>query len=117
VTVRFLADENFNRRVVTGLRRRDPGIDLLRVQDVGLRTLDDAAVLAWAAAEGRVLLTHDAATMSDHAFDRVAAGLPMSGVFIVRDDLPVGAVIEDLLLVAELSSDDDWIGRVERLPL
>jgi len=32
----FLSDEDFNRRIVRGLRRRLPHLDVVRVQDVGL---------------------------------------------------------------------------------
>lgn len=44
MSVRFLADENFNNRIVLGLRRRDESIDIALVQDVGLRTADDPTV-------------------------------------------------------------------------
>jgi predicted nuclease of predicted toxin-antitoxin system len=39
--------------------RRQPDIDIIRVQDVGLSGEDDPIVLEWAAQEGRILLTHD----------------------------------------------------------
>ena len=42
---RFLADENIEPDLVLGLKRRIEGIDIVRVQDVGLRTLDDPAIL------------------------------------------------------------------------
>ena len=38
-------DENFNNDVIRGLVRRNPRLDLVRVQDVGLRTLDDPTCL------------------------------------------------------------------------
>ncbi len=67
MSVRFLADENLNREIVTGLLRLVEDIDIVRVQDVGLRTVDDPVILQWAAAEGRVLVTHDIATVPDFA--------------------------------------------------
>jgi hypothetical protein len=54
VTVRFVADENFNRAILVRLQRRAEHIDLARVQDVGLRTADAPMVLLWAADAGRV---------------------------------------------------------------
>ncbi len=57
---RFAVDENFDNRIVRGLLRQNPGIEFARVQDDLKRMgIDDPAVLAWAAEEGRVLLTHD----------------------------------------------------------
>lgn len=71
--LRFLADEDFNRRIQRGL----PLLDIVRVQDVGLITQSDTKVLQWAANENRIVLTHDVTTMSKYAFDRVTNGLLM----------------------------------------
>jgi predicted nuclease of predicted toxin-antitoxin system len=57
--LRFLADEDFDRAIVRGVLRLRPNIDIVRVQDVGLRTKQDPIVLSWAAEQGRILLTHD----------------------------------------------------------
>lgn len=79
--LRLLADENFNNNIVRGLLRRRPDLDIVRVQDVGLSQADDPTVLAWAAQEGRILLTHDVTTITHYAYERVRAGLNMPGVF------------------------------------
>jgi hypothetical protein len=78
---RFVADENFNGNIVRGLLRRRPQLDIVRIQDVGLSGADDPAVLAWAAEQERVLLTHDVATITRHAYGRVRRGEAMPGVF------------------------------------
>jgi predicted nuclease of predicted toxin-antitoxin system len=53
----LLSDENFNGDIVRGLMLRHPNLDLLRGQDVGLREVNDPAILAWAATNNRILLT------------------------------------------------------------
>ena len=58
----------------------------------GLSGADDGAVLAWAAAEGRVLLTHDVTTLTVLAYARVLAGLPMPGVFEIGRSVAVGSI-------------------------
>ena len=83
----------------------------------GFRSKEDPAILEWAANEGRVVLTHDAATMAYFAYERVKAGLSMPGVIEVADDLPIRQVIEDILLMAETSERYEWEGRVIYLPL
>jgi predicted nuclease of predicted toxin-antitoxin system len=60
----FLADENFNNHIVTGLLRRIPDIDIVRAQNIGLSGAADPVVLAWAAEAKRIILTHDAATIA-----------------------------------------------------
>ena len=110
-------DENFNNDIMRGLLRRQPAIDLLRVQDAGLAGSDDPTVLEWAARQGRVLISHDVATITKHAYDRVAAGQLMPGVFEVTPSVPLARAIEDLLLIAECSRPGEWEGQVRYLPL
>jgi predicted nuclease of predicted toxin-antitoxin system len=57
--LRLAGDENFNHHIVTGLRRRISSVDILTVRTAGLKGTPDLGVLAWAAQEGRVVLTHD----------------------------------------------------------
>ena len=115
--LRFAVDENFNGRIVNGVLRRFPNLDMVRVQDVGLEGEDDPTVLEWAARAGRVLLTHDVNTVTAFAYQRVAAGLPMPGVFEVSLKVPVNVVIEEILLLAECSVEGEWEGQVNYLPL
>lgn len=115
--LRIAADENFNSDIVRGLLRRRPDLDIVRVQDVGLSGADDTAILEWAANEGRVLVTHDAATITKHAYERVRTGRRMPGVFEVGPSVPVGLAIDDLLLIVELSLEGEWEGQVHYLPL
>jgi uncharacterized protein DUF5615 len=113
----LIADENFNNDIVRGLLRKKPDLDVVRVQDVGLRGAEDPVILEWAANEGRLVLTHDAATMAYYAYERAKRGLPMPGVIEVADDLPIGQVIEDILLLAEYSNKGEWESQVIYLPL
>ncbi len=115
--LRFLADENLKGDIVRGLLRRKPDLDLVRVQDVGLIGADDRTIVAWAAEQARIVLTHDRATMPDIAYERVGAGEPMSGVFIVPRRLAVRQAIDELLLLATCSEPAEWAGRVLHLPL
>jgi predicted nuclease of predicted toxin-antitoxin system len=115
--LRFLSDENFNGDIVRGLFLCQPNLDLLRVQDVGLRELDDPAILNWAADNERILLTHDRATMPDFAYDRLSKGQQMSGVFLINDRMPIRQAIDELLLLNTCSQQEEWKGIVLHLPL
>lgn len=105
--LKLAADEDFNNRIIRGSLRREPELDLVRVQDAGLRSRDDASVLEWAANEGRVLLTHDVTTMRAHAYSRISAGLPMPGVFEVSQELSIGVGIEEILILAQCSLEGE----------
>jgi Domain of unknown function (DUF5615) len=115
--IRFLADENLNNQIVRGVLRRNPNVDIVRVQDIGLSEADDPTVLEWAAQNGCVVLTHDVATMTDFAYDRMQMGLPMPGLFEISRRIPVGLAIEEILLLNECSLEGEWEGQVRFLPL
>lgn len=115
--LRYAADENFNNDIIRGLRRRRAQLDIVRVQDYGLSGADDPSVLAWCAAEQRVLLSHDVRTLAGYAYERAGRGLPQPGVFEVQRSLPMSRVIEDLIILAEASHDGEWEGQVRFLPI
>ncbi len=115
--LRFLADENFNNAILHGVLRRDVRLHILRVQDTAVNGADDPTVLTWAAEQGYLLLTHDLTTMPEYAYARVRAARPMPGVFAVGADVPIGVLIEDLLLIAEFSDAEEWADQVWYLPL
>lgn len=115
--IRFLLDENFNGKIVRGLRARKPNVDMIRVQDTEISGADDPTVLEWAAKEGRILLTHDLDTMTKYANDRIEQGLPLAGVIFVRDTLPIAKVIDDLLTILGASEAGEWENRTDFLPL
>lgn len=115
--LKFLADENFNNRLLRGLLRHHPKLDIVRVQDVGLIGQDDPTILAWAAQKIRVLLTHDARTVTKYAYKRVTAGLPMPGVFEVSREAAFRILIEDIWLLAVYSLENEWENRICYIPL
>jgi hypothetical protein len=115
--LKLAADENFNNTILRGLLRREPDLDIVRLQDVGLTGADDPDVLAWAAAEQRIVLSHDVATLPKFAYARLEARQPMPGIFIASYDATRGSVIEDILVLATCSFEHEWDGQVLYLPL
>lgn len=117
MSVRLVADEHIARSLVVGLRRLVVDVDVVRVQDVGLRTLDDETILEWAAGAGRALVTQDIRTMPDFAHARVGAGLPMPGVFVLPTTMSIGTAIDELAAIIGASDAAEWQNRVVYLPL
>jgi predicted nuclease of predicted toxin-antitoxin system len=115
--LRLVSDENFHGDVLRGLYRRRPELDVVRVQDVGLSAMSDPDILAWAAAEGRIVLTHDRDTMPNFAYDRVRAGQPLPGVFVVSDLMPIGQAIDEILLAVECLTLEECKDLVRFFPL
>lgn len=115
--MRLLTDENFNGAILRGLVRRLPDLDVARVQDVDLLHADDPTILEWAANNDRILLTHDVATVTQYAYQRVSQGLPMPGVIEVIATAPIGRIIDDLGLLILCSEPDEYANQVIYVPL
>lgn len=115
--IRLLIDEDVHGDIVKGLRRRQPTLDLVRVQDVGLRHTPDPLILEWAAQQGRVVVSVDKKTLAVDAWNRVARGLPMPGVAILRVFLTIGQAIHELEIIALAGNPDDFRDQVIYLPM
>ena len=115
--VRFLADADLNKSIVSGVLRREPAIDFLTAGAAGLRRLKDLEVLALAAEQQRVLVSHDVGTMPAHFRTYRNAGKRSAGLFLVAQTLDVGTAIEELLLIWLASDASEWENRLVWLPL
>jgi hypothetical protein len=115
--LRFLTDEDFDGRLTSALLARVPGLDLVRTQDTGLMHTPDPDILARAAGEGRIMLTHDRNTMTGFASTRVNAGQPMPGLFVVDRQAPFGQILDDLEAMAGASELDEWRDQIIFVPM
>jgi len=115
--LRLISDADVHGHIVRGARGRNPSIDLIRVQEIGLRTAKDSEILERAAAEDRIIITQDRGTMIACARMRIDAGQPMPGLFVLRPRTTISEAIEALLLVDYCSEPHEWRERIEFLPL
>lgn len=77
--------------------------------------MPDPEVLALAAREGRILVSHDFQTMPHH-FRQFTGHQLSPGVLLIRQDMPVGDAIDSLLLIWEASEADEWEDRLCLVP-
>lgn len=115
--MRFLADENFNGKLLDTLRAAMPEIDVLCVQDTDKIASPDPELLAWAAEQGRILLTHDVQTLVGFAYNRVREGLYMPGIIEVRITQSIGAIADELALMIGASTLDEFENQVRYIPI
>jgi hypothetical protein len=108
-------DENVHGAITEGLRRR--GIDVLTVQEDGLTSAEDPAVMDRATELGRVVFTTDEDLLAEAAA-RQAAGVPFSGViYAYQLGVTVGRCVEDLELIGVATEPVEYADRVQYLPL
>ena len=115
--IRFLADENFNNHIIRGIRLKNDELDIKRIQDIGLSGVEDWVVLDYALKENLILLTHDAETIPRFAYEREKAGQNIPAIFIIKQDILISHVIEEILLIYECSKYDEWLGKIFYLPI
>ena len=114
--VRYQADADLHQAIVTGVLRRDPTIDFQTAFAAGLEGVKDQEVLAIAAQQLRVLVSHDRKTMPSE-FAALITSQQSSGVIIVSRKLSIEMVIEELLLIWAASSAEEWVDRIAKLPI
>jgi hypothetical protein len=115
--LRYLADEDFDNRILKAFRRREIDLDWVRVQDVGLSGSDDELVLQYAAENKRIVLTRDVSTMTRAAYGRIQRSESLQGLIVVTHGMAIGQAVDELLFLARDSNADEWNGQVIWLPL
>lgn len=111
---RVVLDVHVPIAIAEGLRRA--GIDVLTAQEAGCGLLDDEALLAFAAEQGRVLATQDADFVGivsrwNHE------SRDSEGVIFARQGVPVGIFLENLELCLHCLTDDELRNQVVFVPL
>lgn len=114
--IKFQADADLNEDIVTGVLRRAPEIDFQTATEAGLQGLIDENVLAVAAREKRILVTHDRRTMPGH-FAAFIENNECCGVIIVSKKLEISAAIEEIILVWAASEAEEYLNSIRHLPI
>lgn len=114
--IRFQADADLNQIIVLAVLRREPSLDFCTAEASDLVGRKDPEVLAVAAREGRILVSHDQKTMPGH-FAEFIAHTSSPGLLLIPQHLPVAAAVEDLLLIWGASEAEEWVNRIRYLPL
>jgi predicted nuclease of predicted toxin-antitoxin system len=91
-------------------------MDFLSANDADLAGVPDPEVLALAAAQDRILVSHDFQTMPRHFGDFLQAHGTSPGVILVPQYMRIGTAVEELVLIWG-ASEDEWKNRIAMLPL
>jgi len=114
--IRFQADADLNQIIVRALLRHEPAIDFRTAVAAHFSGLDDDKILALAAKENRILVTHDRKTIP-YYFAEFITAQKSPGVIIVPQKLPIAQVVEDLILIWTATEAEEWINRIHSLPI
>ncbi len=112
--IKFYADNDFNGKIVNGLR--DRGLDIIKAYEDNTSRLKDPALLSRSTELQRVLLTHD-----KHFF-KITANMQKKrnyfhGVIFVPQVLPIGDAIRDIELIAVVCDEAELLNMLKYIPL
>ena len=96
--IRFQADADLDGRILRGLRRLAPEVDMRTATESMLMGLDDLEVLRFAADHHRILVSQDRRTMPP-SFSNFVARSESPGVILLRAGVPIAVAIEELILI------------------
>lgn len=118
MSIRFLLDENLDPKLKIAILRLNPATDILRVGDHGVPPLStaDPDLLRFCEATQRILVTADRTTMPGHIDSHIAMSGHFSGVCLVRAGFSIYRIAQELVLIAEASTAEEWLDRIEWIP-
>jgi hypothetical protein len=108
-------DVHVPRAITVALRLRT--IDVLTAQEDGAAQFDDGRLLQRATELGRVLVSQDDDLLREGT--RCSRdGVDFSGIIYAHQlRITIGQMVEDLELIALATSQHEWQGRIEYLPI
>ena len=108
---RLQADNDLDQRIVVATRRLASAIDFQTAQALGLHGVPDEQVLALAAQEGRILVTHDRKTIPEH-FGNFIAQHESPGVIIISQKTPINIAAECLHVLWGASEAGEYVNVI-----
>lgn len=114
--VRFQADADLNQIILSAVLRREPAIEFRTASAAGLAGVRDPEVLARAAGDDRILVTHDQTTMPRH-FGEFVQSQRSPGLIVVPQHLPLRQIVDDIILIWTATEAREWIDRIAFLPI
>ena len=116
---RFLIDENISPEYRTQLLRHEPSLTVLVIGDEGApaRSTLDPDILEWCEQNQFSLITNNRESMPQHLSDYRKKRSHVPAIFTINLAVPMGKIIEELLLIAGASDEDEYINEIKYLPL
>ncbi len=117
--MRYLLDEHIAPTYRAQLLRAAPALVVWLIGDPGAppRGTLDPEILIWCEENGFILVTNNRRSMPRHLGDHLAAGRHVPGILVINPIMSMGDVIDELILIAGTSTDDEYQDLLLYLPL
>ena len=119
MSLKYLFDENVAPEYARKLRRRNPGLVVRMVGEPATpaRGTLDPEILVWCEATGFVLVTNNRRSMPVHLAGHIAQGQHIPGILILNPSLSIAETLDELVVIAGASFENEYQDRIEYLPL
>lgn len=117
--MKLLLDEHIDPLFRVQLRRRLPDLVVWEIGDVGTpsKGAPDPDILIWCEEHDFHLVTNNRKSMPVHLTDHLAAGRHIPGILNIDLSEPIGALLQELKDIVELSLPDEYRDRIQYVPL
>ncbi|MEM9273153.1 MAG: DUF5615 family PIN-like protein [Cyanobacteria bacterium P01_F01_bin.143] len=119
MSLKYLLDENVNPNYKIQLARNHPDLVIWVVGEPNTPSKGtlDPQILNWCQEYDFVLVTNNRTSMPVHLADHIAEGNSVPGIFILNPKLSMGENLEELILLAEVSLDNEYQNQIIHLPI
>jgi len=119
MTLQYLMDENVDPVYALQLRRRQPDLVVWAVGEPNAppKSTLDPEILLWGETNNFILVTNNRTSMPVHLADHIAQNRHVPGIFILNADMNIGETIEELILIAECSFENEYQNQIAYLPI
>lgn len=119
MSLNYLIDENVNPIYPQAIRLKEPLIDVKVIGEAGIppKGTLDPEILDWCEKNNFILVTNNRTSMPVHLTDHLAKNGHIPGIFILNTRLSVGENIEQLIVVAKVSDNNEYQDQIVYLPI
>ncbi len=116
---RFLLDENLSAKITIGLRRLIPVVEIANIGTNATlpKGTPDPDILRWIEQHGYILVTNNRQSMPPHILDHLAAGRHFPGIISITREMSIGELIAELEIIWQASEAEEYLDKVNYIPL
>jgi hypothetical protein len=117
--VRYLLDENLSPLWRNQLLRYQSDLMVWMIGDpfAPAQGTLDPEILLWCEEHQFLLVTNNRRSMPVHLAAHLAENRSIPGILVLRRNMAMGSVLEDLLLIAEAGDANDFKDQIRYIPL
>jgi hypothetical protein len=119
MAISYLLDEHISLNYRTQLVRYKPELRVWAIGDPNAppKGTLDPEILIWCEENRFILITNNRKSMPVHLADHLAGNRHIPGIFIINEDMSMGQILEELIVIAEAAFEEEYQDRISFMPL